>query len=86
MGERLLASVEVSQRQPDCITWLQGGSSFFFYFTVLAVVSLKPCGTWKCGLLASHSVTADLQCSLFSAGLARLAEDSLFLLSNSRAE
>lgn len=34
MGERLLAPVEVSQRQPDCITWLQrlqGGSSFLFF-------------------------------------------------------
>lgn len=75
MGERLLPSVEVSQRQPDCITWLQRlqGGSRFFHFTVLAAVSLKPCGTWKCGLLTSLSVTADLRCSLFSAGLARLA-------------
>lgn len=70
MGERLLASVEVSQRQLVCITWLQRlqGGSRFFHFTVLAAVSLKPCGTWKCGLLTSLSVTADLQSSLFSAG------------------
>lgn len=27
----------------------------FFHFAVQAVISLKPCGTWKCGPLASLS-------------------------------
>lgn len=57
VGDRLLASVEGSQRQPDCIIWLhrlQGGTSFLSFYCS-GCFCLKPCGTWKCGLLTSLS-------------------------------
>lgn len=49
------------------------GLKQFSFFPAQAVISWKPCGTWKRALLTSHlSATGDLQCSLFATGLAKL--------------
>lgn len=58
MGESLLASVEVAVEGSQMASLGSTGyrpEAVFFHFTVLAVISLKLCGTWKCDLLTSVS-------------------------------
>lgn len=76
VAERLLASVEVTQRQPGCITWfhrLQAWSSClsFYYPDCHPFENLWHLEMWSVDF-PCLSVTGDVQCSLFSTGLARL--------------
>lgn len=58
MGESLLASVEVTVEGSQTASLASTGyrlEAVFFHFTVLAVISLKPRGTWNWDLLTSLS-------------------------------